>query len=282
MDAPQSALTKKIRCPICSEIFVAALPKAEVIEDEHVEPSRPTSPPKRTKPEKPSKPDEPTASGDLPIVLSAGSEPAPSGESEEVDPSDPLSQLTAAGLKPGRRRKAAPQTGKAAARGKKAGTARKALESFATAPPPKVHWPGGKDKPEIERGVTSTRPPSAPTRYRPASKDVWFVLAGDYEYGPYAPQAILAAIRSGKIPGGIQLRHALSDSVITAARILELLPKQLRPAAPQPPRKPAKGKKPAPKSSADRAASSALDSMDKRPSKGKPRGKGKRKQSRGG
>lgn len=275
MDAPQSALNKKVRCPICSEIFVAALPKAEVIEDD-------TEVVKEVVKDESKKvvkeaPVEDTAGGELPIVLSAGPGPAPSAKSEEVDPSDPLGQLAAAGLKPRRRRKSA------VAGGKRATDARKALASFAAAPSPQVHWPGGKAEPAAS-GKPEPAPkrgrPKAPTRYRRMSKDVWYVIAGDYEYGPYTPQVILAAIQAGKISRGVLMRHALTDSVISAGRILELLPKQKRPAAE---RKPAKTAAPRAKSPTADAAGSALDSMAKRPSKPKRRGKGsgkaKRKQS---
>jgi hypothetical protein len=81
------------------------------------------------------------------------------------------------------------------------------------------------------------------------------------------------------------MRHALTDSVVSAGRILELLPQQLKPATDQPPKKPGKGKgrKPsAARSSTDDAAGSALESMAKRPSKAKHRGKGKKKQPRRG
>ncbi len=274
MDAPQSALNKKVRCPICSEIFIAALPKAELIEDQgevvQDEGKVVKDKDKAVKVVKEA-PVEATAGGDLPIVLSAGSGPAPSAKSEQVDPSDPLGQLAAAGLKPRRRRKTA-TTGD-----KKATTARKALASFSAAPPQKVHWPGGKKaEPAPKRGR-----PKAPTRYRPTSKskDVWYVIAGDYEYGPYPPQVILAAIQAGKISRGVLMRHALTDSVISAGRILDLLPKQKRPGAG---RKPGKSAATRAKSPAADAASSALDSMARGPSKAKPRGKGKRKQSPGG
>lgn len=278
MDAPQSALNKKVRCPICSEVFIAALPKAEIIEDDEAQVVKDEG--KVAKEDKAVKdenkvaeeaPVKDTAGGDLPITLSAEHEPTPSAASKKPDPSDPLGQLASAGLKPGRRRKTATKGSQ------RATDARKALASFAATPEPQVHWPGARPGPAPRRG----RPKPA-ARYRRVSKDVWYVIAGDYEYGPYKPQVILSAIRSGNISRGILLRHALTDSVITAGRILELLPQQLKPATPPQRGKPAKGKgkKPsAARSSADDAAGSALDSMAKRPSKARPRGKRKKKQS---
>ena len=256
MDAPQSALNKKVRCPICGHVFLASLPKAQVLENERV---------------------ESTTSGQLPIALSPEPQAAPPTQAEEADP---MAQLAAAGLKPSGRRKIG-IVGR-----NKTHDARKALESFAAAPPPQVHWPGGEQEPKAslkDKAALIDRPPNAPVRRRRISKDVWYVLAGDYEYGPYAPQAILSAVRSGKISQGIELRHALTDSVISAGRILELFPTQQPPAARPPPGRPAadKGRKaahpPPAKSSANDAASSALDSMAKRSAKSKQPGKGKKK-----
>lgn len=251
MDAPQSALNKKVRCPICGHVFLFGLPKAEVLENEHV-PS--------------------TTSGELPIVLTAGPLSGPPAEGNQTDP---LSQLAAAGLKPRRRRKAA------IAGGKRGTDARKALESFAAAPSPQVHWPDGKDEPAASGkagAMPKKRPPKGPVKRRRTSKDVWYVIAGDYEYGPYTPQVILAAIQAGKISRGVLMRHALTDSVISAGRILELLPKQKRPGAGH---KPGKSAAPPAKPPAAEAAGSALDSMAGGPSKARHRGKGKRKQSPG-
>ena len=250
IEAPQSALNKKVRCPICGQVFLAALPKAEVLENERV---------------------ESTVSGQLPIALSPEPTAAPPSQAEEEDP---LAQLAAAGLKPSGRRKIA------IAGRKKTHDARKALESFAAAPPSQVHWPGDEDEPTASakgEAAPKKHPPKTYTRRRRISKDVWYVMAGDYEYGPYAPQAILSAVRSGKIAPGVELRHALTDSVISAGQILQLFPQEHRPGKKAAPKKARKGKasngavpgadgaKPA----AGDALTSALDSMAGRSAKSK-------------
>jgi len=195
LQVTRSALNKKVRCPICSETFVATLPKAEVIEE---------------------LPPQATASDILPIALTtqpqAQTPPEPSSD-------DPLAQLAAAGMQRKRRRRAGTSVRKTAAA--KAADAKKALESFAQRPPQAA---AGAQPAQAKPNRPAAQ--KAAPRRQPASKDAWYVVAGDYEYGPYAPQEILAAIQAGKIAPAIQLRHALTDSVITAGQILQVLSQQ--------------------------------------------------------
>ena len=254
IEAPQAALNKKVRCPICGNVFVASLPKAEFLENERV---------------------ESTVSGQLPIALSPEPTAAPPTQVEEADP---LAQLVAAGLKPGGRRRIA------IAGRKKTHDARKALESFAAAPPSQVHWPGDEDEPTASakgEAAPKKHPPKTYTRRRRISKDVWYVVAGDYEYGPYAPEAILSAVRSGNISSGVELRHVLTDSVISAGQILQSFPQEQHPGEKAAPKKARNGK--ANKGAAPGAAgtkpadgdalTSALESMAGQSTKSKQPGK---------
>ncbi len=219
MEAPVSAVGKKVRCPICGNVFVASLPKAQVLEDE---------------------PAESTASDALPIALPPQPQAEPDAEAPEADS---LAQLAAAGLTPSRRPRARRPSSKAASA--RTDDAKKALESFAQAPSSaEVQWPGQEQPSPGAKGkgvpASKTAPRKARAKRRRVSKDVWYVIASEeYEYGPYTPQQILAAVRAGNIAPRIQLRHALTDSVITAARILQLLPQRPKKAQPRETKPPA-------------------------------------------
>ena len=228
MEAPNRALGKRVRCPLCGEAFTASLPKAVVMEE---------LPPAELEPPPPGFADYSDPLAEPPRAKELIAQPVDDDDLEVIEPAHVV--------KPPARAAAQSPPGPAgiidALQGRSRDDAGPMSETLAA-----LHGqtPADQDDEDDDSDVITTELAeeevdealsalsgagsslSGSARPSAARGNQWYIVSDEVEYGPYKGQAILAAVRAGKLSRHMVLHDATAEVEVTVAQLLQAMARQ--------------------------------------------------------
>lgn len=236
IEAPNTALGKRVQCPLCGQAFTATLPKARVMEDvspTSLEPPPPGfadyHPPQKPDP-KPSKPKDlvaqPVDEDDADVIELTEVVAPPAAGRRTTGPAAGPSEIV--DILQGR---GAPDEGPMS----------DTLAALHGGAPVDRHIDDEEDdgpeviqtdlaEEEVDEALSALAGAGASTvgqgDSRRAKANQWYVVSEEVEFGPYSGQAILAAVRAGKLTPQMILHDGAAEVEVSVAQLLQAMLRQ--------------------------------------------------------